>query len=288
MLLLSAVLFFPAFHTIDAAGRDATSAPGKPSVARSVGPANLETGRVSGPDHSPAFEFAHTGERGLLSAFEIGLDLFGSPSPDSILSSAPPADTRRSPGLAAAASLLLPGMGEWYAGEPGGGKYFVIAEGALWLTYLAFELYGNALRDDARSFAVARAGVNPAGKDDQFYVDVGNFLDVREYNEKQLRDREPDRLYDAAGGFAWSWSTDGDRAMFRDQRLSAETMFNNRKFVAAAIVINHLASAINAARLVISRNAAIEEALGEYRMETRILGGPMSAHGVLLTLTRTF
>ena len=75
---------------------------------------------------------------------------------------------RKAPGLAAVYSLILPGMGELYAGDFSSGKYFLIGEGILWITFAAFEIYGDAVRDDARTYAVTYAGVSPAGKNDQF------------------------------------------------------------------------------------------------------------------------
>ena len=195
---------------------------------------------------------------------------------------------KKSVGLAAVYSLLLPGMGELYAEGFGSGKYFLLAEGALWLTFATFEVYGNALRDDARTFSVSHAGVNPAGKDDQFYVDIGNFLNIDEYNEKQLQDREPEKLYDPAQGYSWRWDADELRLAYREQRVSSETMFNNKKFVVAAILINHVASAINAARAAISHNNAIEDALGDLSLSAGVMGGIRSPHGIVLTLSRSF
>jgi hypothetical protein len=194
---------------------------------------------------------------------------------------------KKSVGLAVLYSLLLPGMGELYADGFGSGKYFLMAEGALWLTFTTFELYGNQLRDDARAFAFSRAGVNPAGKDDQYYVDIGNFLDIYDYNEKQLRDRELDKLYDPAAGFAWEWDSDASRATYRDQRISSENMYNNKKFVVAAILVNHVASAVNAARAAISHNSALDKALGDLSLSAQVLGGPAHPHGVKLTLSRS-
>ena len=155
---------------------------------------------------------------------------------------------RKKPALAAIYSLLVPGMGEVYAENFSSGKYFLIAEGALWLTFTTFEVYGNSLRDDSRSYATAHAGVNGAGKDDQFFIDIGNFLNTNAYNEKQLRDRQPDLLYDPAAGYNWQWESDAMRAEYRTERIRSEQMYNNKKFVVAAIIINHVASAINAAR----------------------------------------
>lgn len=194
---------------------------------------------------------------------------------------------KKSAGLAAVYSLVIPGAGELYADGFSSGKYFMIAEGALWLTYAALNIYGNSLQDDARSLAVARAGVNTQGKDDQFFIDIGNFRDITEYNEKQLRDREDEKLYDPRAGYAWRWESDGLRAQYRAQRIDAENMFNNRKFVVAAVIVNHVASAINAARSAVSYNKSLDET-GELRFGASVLGGLSHPHGILLTVTKSF
>jgi len=225
-----------------------------------------------------------------LSHDEVSRDLFSSlpefsPAPQVMDDQGP---SRKSVGLAALYSLLVPGMGELYAEGFSSGKYFLIAEGGLWLTYAAFEIHGNDLRDGARTYAAARAGVVAGGKDDQFFVDVGNFLSMDEYNEKRLRDREPERLYSAASGEHWRWDAEESRLTYREQRITSEQMYNNRKFVAAAVIINHVVSAINAARAAISYNSSLENPLGSMEFSSRVLGGPGREHGVLVTVSKTF
>jgi hypothetical protein len=200
------------------------------------------------------------------------------------LSSATPA--KKSVGLAAVYSLLLPGMGELYAGGFASGKYFLLAEGILWLTYAAVDIHAGSMREDARVYSVVHAGVDRSGKDDQFFVNVGNFATVDDYNDKKLRDREPDLVYNPANGYNWRWDSEASRLTFRDQRVASEDMFNNRKFVGAALLVNHVASAINAARAAIAKNSALDQALGDLRFETRILGGWEG--GVMLTVSRGF
>jgi hypothetical protein len=109
---------------------------------------------------------------------------------------------------------------------------------------------------------------------------------VADYNDKKLRDREPSRLYDPALGYAWQWDSEAARLTFRDQRVRSETMYNNRKFVAAGILINHIASAINAARAAIMRNAAANDPLGDLRISAGVMGNPGAPHGVSVTLTK--
>jgi hypothetical protein len=228
------------------------------------------------------------------SRHEIRQDLLGSPlsfqavNGDGIFSTGlqESESATKSVGLAAIYSLLLPGMGELYADDFASGKYFLIAEGALWLTYVVFDMYGNSLRDDARVFSIANAGVDPAGKDDQFYVNIGNFLNTSAYNDKKLRDREPDLLYLPNTGYDWQWNSEEARALYRDQRISSENVFNNRKFVVAAVIVNHVLSAINAGRSALRHNAQLEETLGNLLIRANVKGGPFQAHGVELTLVQ--
>ena len=56
-----------------------------------------------------------------------------------------------------------------------------------------------------RGLFLGHAGVSAEGKDDQFFIDVGNFMSVADYNDKRLRDREPDKLYDPLKGYSWRW-----------------------------------------------------------------------------------
>jgi hypothetical protein len=207
------------------------------------------------------------------------------PAPPPLFQEEAQSPQKKSVGLAAVYSLLLPGMGELYAEGFSSGKYFLLAEGVLWLTFASFEIYGNSLQEDARAFAVANAGVDPAGKDDQYFVDIGNFMNVREFNEKQARDREPDRIYTPAAAYAWQWQTDAERAQYRDVRIKSEEMWNNKKFVVAAILINHVASAINAGRSAVAYNKAMDSGLS-FRAD--VLGGLGNPHGVLLTVTKPF
>ncbi|MER3524009.1 MAG: hypothetical protein C4326_08060 [Ignavibacteria bacterium] len=195
---------------------------------------------------------------------------------------------RKSPALAALLSLAVPGLGEHYAGDFGAGKYLVAAEGALWITYAVFDVYGTSLRDDAHTFAAIHAGFDPAGKGDQFFVDVGNFINTQEFNEKRLQDRLPERLYDPNAGYRWQWDSDAARAEFKSKRISAETVLNNRKFVVAAVVVNHIVSAINAARLAISHNHALSESLGALDLRAEVMGGWANPHGIRFTFTRIF
>lgn len=158
--------------------------------------------------------------------------------------------------LAIGASLLLPGLGEYYAGTfSSSGKYALTAEGVIWVTYTAFQMHGTWLKDDARSFAMDRAGVSFDGKDTQFEVDLGNFMTVQDYNETKLRNRQTQLLY-ADPSYSWVWSNDDDRVAFKDQRIRGDRILEASKFIIAAAVVNRLISAFSAGRAAASHNRA--------------------------------
>lgn len=193
------------------------------------------------------------------------------------------APIKKNQGMAVVYSLLLPGMGELYADRFDNGRYSLVAEAALWLTYASFQQYGNWLQGDARSFASAHAGATPSGKDDQFFVNLANFSNVYDYNDKKLRDRNISEVYDPAQGYFWNWDSDLSRQRFRSLRISSDKVINNSRFVIGAIVVNHILSALNAARLVRHFNKNADEAFGTWQIEPNVIGGLGQVDGVRLT-----
>jgi hypothetical protein len=191
-------------------------------------------------------------------------------------------DEKKSGALAVVYSLLLPGMGELYTERFDQGQYSLIAEGSLWLAYGSFIQYGGWKRDDARVFAQNHAGVTMEGKDDQFFINVGNFNNVYEYNEKKLQDRNDGKVYDPSAGYLWRWDEELNRLRYRDQRLSSDRIFSNSGFVLGAIVVNHLVSAFNAARLVRQHNAAINDADAGLNIGSSLLRSDGQINGVMV------
>lgn len=199
----------------------------------------------------------------------------------------PGAREKKTIALAALYSLLLPGMGEIYAGDDGSGKYFTIAEGALWITLGSVHWYATWLQNDARAFAGQHASVVTENKTDQYFVDIGNFSNTYTYNQGVLRAREYFKTYDPNSNFAWNWDSDASRAQFRDMRIAGDEMFNNTKFIAAAIGLNHLISAVNAGRIALAYNKMIDQA-ALIDVHAGVMGTLLHPHGVVITLTKHF
>ena len=168
-------------------------------------------------------------------------------------SNIPQVTSKKNPGLAILLSLVLPGMGELYAGGYDSGKYFTIADGVLWGVFIGFNSYGNWKLDNYKSFAQSNAGVNLDGKDETFFANVGIYMSVDEYNRVQELNRDFGNTYDNTI-YNWNWSSNDQRKEYRNMWSSSESAFNNVRFAVGALVLNRLISAINAVRLVSAYN----------------------------------
>jgi hypothetical protein len=171
-----------------------------------------------------------------------------------------PSSGRRSVFLAVAGSILLPGLGEYYAGNFNeSGRYSLAVEGTLWLTYAGLQLHGNWVRNDARVFGSQIAGISFSGKDADFEVNAGNFLTTDEYNQAKLRNREYDAVY-TDPAYSWTWASDADRERFKEERIRSDRIVQSAKFVVAGLVVNRIISAFAAGRGAAAANRAARRA----------------------------
>src|SRR2546430_16416727 len=84
-----------------------------------------------------------------------------------------------------------------------------------------------------------------------------------------------------------SGDTPGNREQYRHLRVSSDERFNDARFVVAAIAVNHIVSAINAARIAIRHNGSTEES-GRMDLHAGIIGGITRPEGIRVTLSRNF
>ncbi|MCX7876672.1 MAG: hypothetical protein N2321_10975 [Melioribacteraceae bacterium] len=165
---------------------------------------------------------------------------------------------RKSPGIAIIYSLLLPGMGELYANNFESGKYFTIAEGIFWGTYAGLNIYGNNKKENYIAFAKTNAGINLEGKESDFIANVGIYLSSQEYNRIQELNRNFEKTYNLPNQ-QWNWQSNELRKEFRNMWSSSESAFNNLRFVAGAMILNRIISAVNAVRLVSAYNKNLSQ-----------------------------
>ncbi|MBI3006154.1 MAG: hypothetical protein HYY49_12170 [Ignavibacteriales bacterium] len=188
--------------------------------------------------------------------------------------------------LAVAYSLALPGVGELYAGSFSTGKYFLMGDAGLWLTYAGFISHGNWLRNDARAFARQHANAQLDGKDEQFEVNLGNFGNVGDYNQQKLRNREYSLLY-TSSDHAWQWDNDFHREQFKSLRIRSDETFRNANFLIGAAVVNRIVSAFMAGRAAAAHNRRVQYE-GAWQLRVIPLGGFLATHGVELKISKEF
>ena len=163
-------------------------------------------------------------------------------------------DTRKkSPALAILYSMVLPGMGELYANSYESGKYFTIADGALWSVFAGFTIYGKQQENNYKSFAQSKGGVNLNGKDADYFASIGAYESLDDYNSEMEQNRDFDRTYNPAT-YYWKWASDDQRKEYRTIWNSSESAFTNVRFVVGALILNRVISVINAVRLVSAYN----------------------------------
>jgi hypothetical protein len=167
-------------------------------------------------------------------------------------------DGKKSGFLAVVYSLVLPGMGELYAGNYSRGQYFTIAEGVFWCTYAGLKIYGNWQRDNYKSYAVTNAGVNESGKSAKYYADISDYMNIEDWNNQRSLDRDFKEMYNQSTD-SWQWGTRSQLVQYRSMWESSEHAFNNVRFAVGAMILNRIISAIDAALLVRSHNKSIAQ-----------------------------
>ncbi|MFZ5433114.1 MAG: hypothetical protein ACOZB3_04990 [Calditrichota bacterium] len=150
-------------------------------------------------------------------------------------------------GTAFLKSLLIPGWGQYALGRNNSALAFLGADLALIGGMLTLNSYGNSARDDYKALAAVHAGVIGDHSHD-FYVDVGNWMNVDQYNERRLRDRDYDALYTDPED-QWTWDSDHNRSEMEKIRIRSDRAFNSIIYFVGGMVLNHVASAIHAGRM---------------------------------------
>ncbi|MGB5848338.1 MAG: hypothetical protein WBH40_07620 [Ignavibacteriaceae bacterium] len=168
--------------------------------------------------------------------------------------------TKKSSGLAILYSLLLPGMGELYADGYESGKYFTIAEGVLWGTYIGMSIHASNQEDNYKAYATTNASINTSGKDDDYFATIGEYQNIDDYNDQKASERNFDQMYNPET-FFWKWQSNEDRRTYRSMWTSSEQTYNDLRFIVGAMILNRVVSAINAARLVSAYNNRLKEEL---------------------------
>ena len=154
-------------------------------------------------------------------------------------------------------SLVLPGWGEYSLDNQIRGRIFVLSETVLLLAILGSYSVAERQETEYKAYAAEHAGIDPIGKDRQFWVDIGNYSSLFTFNEEHLRWRDFNALYEDNDTWAWPWDYSNNRERFENTRIASDSWRLRGSFLIGGVVLNHIVSAIDA--LYLSKISNIQE-----------------------------
>jgi len=202
-----------------------------------------------------------------------------------------PADGREKSGfLGVVYSSLLPGMGELYAGRFDRGLYNLVTDLVLWGGFAGFNISAGWIRGNARSFAVQKAGISLDGKDEEYFINIGNYRSIREYNDQKLLERQLNRLYNESpeAGLAWNWDSEEDMREYRDSRLKSEDLYTYAQITVLGLVLNRIWSAVQAAIFVRDHNESLAPETAGFSIHPRLISSRKGIDGFGITFFSWF
>ena len=154
-------------------------------------------------------------------------------------------------------SLVLPGWGEYSLDNQIRGRIFVLSETVLLLAILGSYSVAQRQETEYKAYAAEHAGIDPIGKDRQFWVDIGNYSSLFAFNEEHLRWRDFNALYEDNDTWSWTWDSSNNRERFENMRIASDSWRLRGSFLIGGVVLNHIVSAIDA--LYLSKISNIQE-----------------------------
>jgi len=184
-------------------------------------------------------------------------------------------------------SAILPGTGQLVQGQNRGWIYLGI-EIAGWFTYGSLRSAGSQATEDFQQFADSHWDWDRYGS----VTDCGEGLGPEDFDEEsaelmRLYEETRDQFYDDIGSrnvYACGWDDQGNRSSYQSMQGDADGFYNASEFVVAAIVLNHLVSAVDAAKSASNRRKA-ERAQS---INWKVSPTPRGDLALMVELNRTF
>ncbi|UCD20348.1 MAG: hypothetical protein JSU64_04200 [candidate division WOR-3 bacterium] len=155
------------------------------------------------------------------------------------------------------ASIFVPGLGQMINGERAKAQTFFVVEGAIWLSYIGFNYWGDRLDASARAFAVEHAGANPGRSDDEYFDAVEDYLTSADYNlyvERYASLYYPDNpelqqeyieMNSYVGDDEWAWDSLTSRSSYWDKRRQSREHRRRASFMPGFAIINRIISVVD-------------------------------------------
>ena len=143
-------------------------------------------------------------------------------------------------------SFLVPGWGQNELGYKSRSKKYIYVEVGILLSLYTSSKYSNEIKRNYIAYAAKHAGIVTTGKDREYWVDIGNFNTLNDYNSEHLRNREVGELYPQTQKWNWNWDTSKNRKYFESRRIQSDKMKLFSTFAIGGLFLNHFISSIDA------------------------------------------
>ena len=143
-------------------------------------------------------------------------------------------------------SAILPGWGQKAMGFSKRARTFQYVETGLILTIAGTSTFSNIMKKNYIAFSSQHANISSGGKNHEYWVDIGNYDSIEDYNAEHLRNREMDALYPEDKKWSWEWDTSENRRSFEKKRIQSDQLKLTATFGMGALVLNHVISTIDA------------------------------------------
>jgi len=141
-------------------------------------------------------------------------------------------------------SGILPGWGEISVNKKNRARTFTFIEISLWTSFIGAHAFSFHQARQYEAFAVEHAGVVVESKNHNYWVDIGNYLDIEDHNSEHLRWRLMDEIYDETD--KWEWDSRANMKKFETMRIKSDLLLKMSEYILGAITLNHVISAIDA------------------------------------------
>jgi hypothetical protein len=198
------------------------------------------------------------------------------------LFSQPQKESRKSAGLAMAASLVLPGLGHQYLGARRRALVYFGTDVLLVFGAVLSERSSHRIYEDARAYAWTYAGAG-GGRvaDDTYWQNVGHYLDSRGYNQVQELNGTPEHKY-VDPQQQWAWVDEEHMDTYAGHREDAASYHVASSFFIAALVLNRVVAFVDVRIATLRGHSARPAAV---RIEPRY--SPLDG-SLAVSLTRSF
>tara|TARA_B100001029_G_C14956981_1_gene392153 strand:+ start:258 stop:851 length:594 start_codon:yes stop_codon:yes gene_type:complete len=143
-------------------------------------------------------------------------------------------------------SILLPGWGQFVEKDTKSSKQFIIQESVLWISLLSSIWTKDYYEQTYITFAKDNAGIDLSNSNLDMAVDVGNYLNLIDFNENKQRRREFDLVLNENNiNNHWQWNSESNRRKFKNLRINAGISKKIGSFVIGGLIGHRIISAIH-------------------------------------------